>query len=283
VRVLILFALLSTAVAAAPPSRIISTAPGITEILFALGLGDRVVGVTEYCVYPPEAKKIRRTGSWMSPNMEAILTARPDLIIVQKTAIHDSKKFDALRLRTFEVQLLGVPDILESIKAIGEIAEAQGDATKLVNSLQKQLNDVRSKVAGKPASRTMFIVGRSPNAIEGIVAVGKNSYQHEMIELAGGKNIFADSPTPYPKVLHEEMLARDPEVIIDMGAHADATGLTEKQKFAEIALWQRFKNLSAVKNKRVYPVSSAIFVVPGPRVAELAREFARMLHPELFR
>lgn len=282
-RVLTLFALAVFALAAAPPSRIVSTAPGITEILFALGLGDRVVGVTEYCVYPPEAKKIRRTGNWMSPNLEAVLSVRPDLVIVQKTAIHDSKKFQALRLHTLEVELLAVRDIFESIKAIGEIAEARVEANQLVESLQKQLNDVRSKVAGKPSPRTMFIVGRTPNAIEGIVAVGKNSYQHEMIEIAGGRNIFADSPAPYPKVLHEEMLARDPEVIIDMGAHADATGLTEKQKLSEIALWQRFKNLSAVKNKRVYPISSAIFVVPGPRVAQLAHEFARMLHPELFR
>jgi iron complex transport system substrate-binding protein len=120
-------------------------------------------------------------------------------------------------------------------------------------------------------------------AIEGIIAVGKESYQNEMIEIAGGSNIFADSSAPYPKILHEEMLARDPEVIIDMGAHADATGLSDKQKLAEIALWQRFKSISAVKNRRVHPISSAIFVVPGPRVADLAREFARMLHPELFR
>jgi len=282
VRVLILFALLCSALQCAPPSRIISTAPGITEILFALGLGDHLVGATEYCVYPPQAKKIPRTGSWMSPNMEAILAARPDLVIVQKTAIHDTKKFEALRLRTFEVQLLGLRDIFDTIRALGEVLEARQQAAQLLRTLERQLDDVRSKVAGRRPSRAMFIVGRTPNAIEGIVAVGKNSYQHEMIELAGGKNIFADSPTPYPKVLHEEMLARDPEVIIDMGAHADATGLTEKQRLAEIALWQRFKNLSAVKNGRVYPISSAIFVVPGPRVAELAREFARMLHPESF-
>src|SRR5688572_1315306 len=146
---LLLFLLLSSLAIAAPPSRIVSTAPGITEILFALGLGDRVVGVTEHCVYPPEAKKIARTGSWMAPNMEAILSVRPNLIVVQKTAIQDAKKFEALRLRTLEVQLLGVRDILETIQTIGDIAGAQSQSEQLVESLQKQLAQVQSTVAGR--------------------------------------------------------------------------------------------------------------------------------------
>jgi iron complex transport system substrate-binding protein len=136
---LLVLLLLSTLAIAAPPSRIVSTAPGITEILFALGLGNRVVGVTEHCVYPAEAKKIPRTGSWMAPNMEAILSVRPDLIVVQKTAIQDVQKFEALRLRTLEVQLLGVRDIYETIHAIGDIAGAQSQAKQLVDSLQKEL------------------------------------------------------------------------------------------------------------------------------------------------
>jgi iron complex transport system substrate-binding protein len=268
---------------AAPPRRIISTAPGITEILFALGLGDRIVGATEYCVYPEAAKKIPRTGTWMSPNLEAILEAKPDLVIVQRTAIHDSRQFTALKLRTVEVQLLTVQDIFTTIKIIGDVADVNPRAAELASRLQRELQDVRTKVASLPKVTAMFIVGRSPGALEGMVAVGRSSYQAEMLELAGGKNIFADSPVPYPKVVHEEILARNPEVIIDMGEHADAAALSDKQVKAEIALWRRFPNVRAVRNNRVYPISSAVFVVPGPRVAELAREFARMLHPEHFR
>ena len=107
-------------------------------------------------------------------------------------------------------------------------------------------------------------------------------HRNSVLEIAGGRNILADSPAPYPKVLHEEILARNPDVIMDMGEHADATGLSEKQIQAEVALWRRFPNLNAVKNKRIYPISSGVFVVPGPRVVDLAREFARMLHPEHF-
>jgi iron complex transport system substrate-binding protein len=267
----------------APPMRIISTAPGITEILFALGLGDRVVGATEYCVYPEAAKRVPRTGTWMSPNMEAILSARPDLVIVQRTAIHDSKKFEAMKLRTFEVQLLTVQDIFDSITSIGGVVGVQAAAAQLRQRLEQELQQVRSKVSTLPKVTAMFLVGRSPGALEGMVAVGSHSYQSEVLELAGGRNIFADSPVPYPKVLHEEILARNPTVIMDMGEHADAAQLTETQINAEKSLWRRFPNLSAVKNNRVYPISSGVFVVPGPRVVELARQFARMLHPEHFR
>lgn len=127
----------------------------------------------------------------------------------------------------------------------------------------------------------MFIVGRQAGALEAMIAVGKNSYQDEILTIAGGRNIFADSPAPYPKVLHEELLARNPEVIIDMGEHSDAAALTRQQIAAEVALWGRLSSLAAVKQGRVYPVSSSLFVVPGPRVADLAREFLKMLHPEI--
>jgi iron complex transport system substrate-binding protein len=283
VRLLIAVFVLCGSAIAAPPQRIISTAPGITEILFALGLGDRLVGATEYCVYPAQARKIPRTGSWMSPNMEAILKARPDLVIVQRTAIHDSQKFKAMKLRTQEVQLLTVQDIFNTIRAIGEVAGVRPAATQLADKLQGELQQVKSKVAHLRRVPAMFIVGRSPGALEGMIAVGKRSYQSEVLELAGGTNIFADSPAPYPKVLHEEILSRNPEVIIDMGEHADAAALSDKQIRMEIALWRRFPNVKAVKNNRVYPISSGIYVVPGPRVADLARQFARMLHPEQFR
>jgi iron complex transport system substrate-binding protein len=272
-----------SALLGAEPRRIISTAPGITEIVFALGLGDRLVGATEYCVYPPEARKIPRTGSWVTPNLEAIVAARPDLVIVQKTAVHSASRFNALNLKTLEVQLLTVEDIYATIEAIGRAAEVPGRASALSASIRAGLDEVWRRVSGRPPVSYLFVVGRSPGSLEGIVAVGPQSYQNEVLSIAGGRNALADAPVPYPKVLHEELLSRNPEVIIDMGEHPDAGALAETQKQKEIALWRRYPSLRAVKTSRVYPVSSAIFVVPGPRVVELARECARMLHRETFR
>jgi iron complex transport system substrate-binding protein len=269
--------------AAASPKRIISTAPGITEILFALGLGDRVVGVTEYCVYPPEVKKLPKIGSYLTPNMEAIVALRPDLIIVQRTAIHDSAKFAPLRLKTTDVRLERAREIYAAIDTIGTAAGVPDRARALTESIQRQLSDVRKRVEGTPRTPAVFVVGRVPGKLEGVIAAGGESYLSEMIEIAGGRNIFADSKIGYPKVLHEELLARNPQVIIDMGEHADASSLTPAQIASEIALYKRYPTIPAVRDNRVHIVSSEVFVVPGPRVVECARRLAALLHPEAFR
>jgi len=126
----------------------------------------------------------------------------------------------------------------------------------------------------------LFLVWRSPNALEGLIAAGRASYLNELITVAGGVNIFRDAPTAYPKVSLEEILARDPEVIVDMGEMARTAGVTEADKQRVLRLWDRYPSLTAVRTRHVFAVAADIFVVPGPRMVEAAREFARMLHPE---
>lgn len=267
----------------AAPQRIISTSPGITEILFALGLGSRVVGVTQYCAYPPEVKKIPKIGSWTTPNLEVILAARPDLIVVQKTAVHDATRFASLKLKTLEVHLDQIPDIYAAIAAIGAEGGVPDRARQLADSIRKELANIQARVAGRRPTPVMFVVGRNPGALEGIIAVGGKSYLSEVMSLAGGRNILADSPVAYPKVLHEEILARNPDVILDMGEHADAASLSPAQIASEVALWGRYQTVNAVRNHRVHIVASEMYVVPGPRVVDCARSLARFLHPEVFR
>jgi iron complex transport system substrate-binding protein len=266
--------------AATPPKRIISTAPSITETLFALGLGDRVVGVTQYCKFPPEAEKIPRIGSWSTTNLEAVLAARPDLIVIQRTAVHDSNRFQALGLRTLEVRMDHMTDIHASIDAIGAAAGVPERAKALNASIRKQLEAVRARVASRPPKSVLFIVGRTPGTLEGIIAAAGSSYLSEAIEIAGGRNIFADSRLGWVKVVQEEIVGRNPEVIVDMGEHAEASPISEAQRRSEIALWRKFGTVSAVRNNRINIVSSAIYVVPGPRVVDLVQQLARMFHPE---
>lgn len=280
---LMLAALLACATLAAQPRRIISTGPSITEILFALGLGDRVVGVTQYCNYPPEAQKVRRIGTWTTPNLEAILELKPDLVLVQKTAVHDSARFNALKLATLEVHLDSLATVYAAIRSIAGAAGVQDRGDKLVGSLQSQLTAVRKSVEGRPLTRFLFIVGRNPGTLEGLIAVGKGSFLDELFAAAGGVNILNDSPLMYPKVLHEEVLSRNPEVIIDMGEHPDASGLTEAQVRKEVALWGRFRTIAAVRNKRIHIVASDLYVHSGPRIGALAAQLAKMLHPETAR
>jgi iron complex transport system substrate-binding protein len=273
----------SLTLAAQTPKRIVSTAPGITEILFALGLGDRVVGVTDYCRYPPEVKKLPKIGSWMTPNMEVILSLRPDLIVVQRTAVHDSSRFRAAKLRTLDVYLDRIPDIFSTIEAVGKTAGVPDRARALTAQIRAGLKDIQSRVSSRPRTSLLFSVGRNAGSLDGLIAVGPQSYLSEIIDLAGGRNVLADSPVPYAKVVQEEIVARNPEVIIDMGVHPDANGITPAQERSEIALWGKFPTVPAVRNHRVHIVASEIFVVPGPRVVECARQIARFLHPELFR
>jgi iron complex transport system substrate-binding protein len=181
------------------------------------------------------------------------------------------------------VHLDQIADIYSAIETIGTEGGVPERARQLASSIRKQLADIQARVAGRSPTPVMFVVGRNPGALEGIIAVGGKSYLSEVMTLAGGRNILADSPVAYPKVLHEEILARNPDVILDMGEHADAAALTPAQIASEVALWNRYPTLNAVRNRRVHIVASEMYVVPGPRAVDCARSLARLLHPGVFR
>jgi iron complex transport system substrate-binding protein len=271
--------LLAAALSAAPPERIVSTAPSITELLYALGLGNRVVGVTRYCRYPPDAQTKPKIGDYTSPNLEAIAALRPDLVVVQNNPIHLADKLGALHLRVLEINQESIAAIYKSIHDMGAATGTQHAASQLSDSILNGLTMIRARLAPLPRVRMMFVVGRSPNRLDGLVVAGRASYLNEVIEAAGGENIFRDAVAGYPKVSLEEVMARNPDVIVDMGDMSDTVGVTDEHKKSVTRLWDQIPNLAAVKNHRVYAVASDIFVVPGPRVIDAAKAFAEMLHP----
>lgn len=272
--------LLAAAASYAQPRRIVSATPSITEMLFAVGAGSRVVGDTTFCRYPEEAKRLPKIGSYTEPNYEAILGLRPDLVIIQENPIGMTGKLTGMGLHVLELNQTSVDDIFNSIEKIGKAVGNEDKARALAASMHSELDAIRARTSKLPRKRLMFLVGRTPNALEGLIAVGKASYLNELFAIAGGRNIFDDALSAYPKVTFEEILARDPDVIIDMGEMADTQGVTEADKRRVVALWSRYSGLKAVKTNRVHAVASDIYVVPGPRMVQAAREFARMLHPE---
>jgi iron complex transport system substrate-binding protein len=276
---LLIVLLAVTPLIGAQPRRIISTAPSITETLYALGLGDRVAGVTTYCDFPPEARLKPKIGTYVEPNLERIASLRPDLVIIQKNPIQLGAKLERLNLRVLEVSHDTVDDVYKTIQRIGEAAGASETARKLVAKMQMDLEAIRRAAAAHQPRRMMFIVGRAPERIEDLIAVGRASYLNGLIEIAGGKNIFKDAVAPYPKVGMEEVLARDPEVIVDMGDMSQTENVTEAHKRAVVQLWRAYPSIAAVRNGRVFAVASEIFTVPGPRMVEAARAFAEMLRP----
>jgi len=268
---------------ASAPQRIVSTTPSITELLFALGLGPKVVGVTNYCRYPEEARKLPKIGTYIQPDMERIAALLPDLVVIQKNPIQLQARLQRLGLRVLELEYDSVE---QTYAAITQLAQAGGVAERgvaLNTRLRGGLAAVRKQTAGRERRSMVFIIGRNPGAVDGLIAVGRRSYLTELMEIAGGKNVFADTVAPYPKIALEELLARNPYAIVDMGDMANTEGVGERQRNAVVALWKRHGALEAVRGGRVFAVASDIFVVPGPRMLDAARAFARMLHPEVFR
>ena len=275
-RVLITLLALAASLAA-QPRRIVSTAPSITETLFALGLGDRVVAVSQFCHYPPEATQLPKVGSYMKPNVEAIVGLRPDLVIIEAN-MPDSVagQLERMKLPTLQVEHGTLDTMFAGIRNIAARAGVPERGAKLEADIRARLEAVRRRTAGLPRRSLVFIVGRAPGALEGLIAVGKGSYLNELIAIAGGVNALASNALPYLKLSLESLLGLNPDVLVDMGEMAETTGVTEAQKEAVVALWRRRSTVKA----RVYAVASDIFVVPGPRVADAAEAFARMLHPE---
>lgn len=263
--------------AAAQPKRIVSTSPSVTETLFALGLGERVVGVSQHCHYPPEATTRPKIGSYLKPNVEAIVALRPDLVIIQsKMPDSIAGQLARVKLPALEVEHGTLETMFAGVREIATRAGVPERGVKLESEIRARLDAVRKQTATLPRRSLVFIVGRSPGALEGLIAVGKGSYLNELIAMAGGVNSLAGNALAYPKLSLESVIGLNPDVLVDMGEMAETTGVTEARKQAVVDLWRRRTTLKS----RVYAVASDIFVVPGPRVAEAAEAFAQMLHPE---
>jgi iron complex transport system substrate-binding protein len=265
----------------AQPQRIVSTSPSITETLFALGLGERVVAVSQHCHYPPEVNRLPRVGSYIKPNVEVILGMRPDLVIVQSDAANAAAQLERVKLNVLRVEHGDLEQMFAGIRDIARRCGVPARGAKVEADIRARLEAIRHRTSKLPRRSLVFIVGRSPGTLENLIAVGKGSYLNELIAIAGGVNALAGTPMPYPKVSLESIIGLNPDVLVDMGDMAETVSVTEEHKRSVVALWNRHPTLKAVAQRRVFAVAADIFVVPGPRVAEAAEAFESMLHPEV--
>ena len=261
------------------PVRIVSTSPSITETLYAMGLGPRVVGVTTFCNYPPDARTKTRIGTFLEPDYERILMLKPDLVLVIKNPVNVAGRLRSLGLRVEEVDMDTVGSVLDSLFTIGRYTNAAPRARALAQSLMRELDEVKAVGLNGRMPTVLFLVGRAPGTLQNMVGAGPETFLDDLLKFAGGINILAKSPIQYPKVGLEQILAADPDVIIDMGDYAHSTGAGEARRREELALWKPYGRLKAVRTGRVHAVTAAHFVVPGPRMADAAREIIDFLHP----
>ncbi len=263
--------LLVSASCLASPQRIVSTSPSITEILFALDLGSHVVGVSNYCEYPAQVKQLPKVGTFLRPDAERIARLKPDLVIVHKLPNALTDRLKALHIAYAEVDSGGLVDSYSEIEQIGRAAGALEEASHLVATMRARLDEIRTHTAGKKKPHVIVIIGRSPGTLSNLIAVGRDNFINELIEVAGGINLVAqESSQPYPHINLETVLRDQPDVLIDLGDMGGAAEQREQKAKENVALWKTVSNLSAVKAGHVYCLTSTAFVVPGPRVVEAA-------------
>jgi iron complex transport system substrate-binding protein len=253
------------------PQRIVSLAPSVTETVFALGFGDRLVGVTTYCDYPAEAKKLPKIGGFMSPSLEVIVAKRPDLVIGVNSATHPVtvREMERLGLKIALISLANVSDILSSIKNIARLLGNSDAGEQLVRKINRQVDEVKKRVAAAPRRPTLLAVGLRP-----LVAVGGKNFIDELITLAGGENIAGSATQPWLNLPDEYVVAKAPQVIIEAGMGSERSESTQH--------WADLKSIPAVKERRVYAYPSDKILRPGPRIGEGLEEIARLVHPECF-
>lgn len=261
-------------IAQAVPARIVSTSPSITETLFALGLGDRVVGVSTYCRYPEIVNTLPKVGSFLHPDAEVIARLRPDLVIVHAGPHDTVRQLTAMGIRTATVDRGTLAAIYSSIRVIGAAAGGQDRAEQLVGSLQSRLDRVRARVAGRRPKKVLVIIGRRAGTLTDLVAVAKGSYLSDLVDLAGGVNVLSRANlAEYPRISMETVIRLSPEVIVDAGDMGDTPAEHLTREAETLQLWNQRRDGWAV-----HPVLSDAFVVPGPRVVEVAETLARWFH-----
>jgi iron complex transport system substrate-binding protein len=268
-----LIAALSAAVALdAQARRVVSIIPATTEMLFAMGAGDRVVAVGTYDKFPPEVEKLPRVGALLDPDVERIIALRPDLVVLYGTQQDLRTQLERARIPYYDYTHRGLPDISETIRSLGARVGVADRANALAARLDKQIADVRASVAGRPRVRTLVVFGRERGSLRGIDASGGYGFLHDMLEAAGGANVLADIKTQAVQMSTEMVLARAPDVILELHY-----GRGDAATIADLKAWDALPSIPAVKNKRVYILQGEEFVVPGPRVGAATERLAKTL------
>jgi iron complex transport system substrate-binding protein len=257
-----------------PPQRIVSVAPSVTETLFALGLGDRVVGVSSYCEFPPEALKKEKIGGYINPSLEKIVASKPDLVI--GIAEGDLKSFMdrliSLKIPVYITNPRNVSEVLASIQNIGKVTFFSQAAEKITRAMNERIQAVQVKVQGRPHPRVMPVLNFDP-----LMSAGKGTFVDDLIRLAGGRNVAEKVRGKYPRLSVEEVFAQDPEVII-LGSMKSQDAMDEGRQW-----WKQWKTISAVRQGRIYVLDADLIYRPSPRIVDGLEGMARAIHPEAFK
>lgn len=264
--------------AQAVPARIVSTSPSITETLFALGLGDRVVGVSRFCRYPAAVASLPKVGTFLKPETETIAGLRPDLVFVHAGPNNAAAQLQTLGIKTATVDRGRLQTVFTTIQQIGAAAGVSDRATRLIADLHAGLDRVKAAVANRPPRRVLIIVGRRTGTLTDIVAVGPGSYLHDLAAIAGGTNVLADAKLEYPRISMETVIGLAPDVIIDVGEMGESPADADRRRQTTETLWRQQTLVKAAQSGGLHATTDEAFVVAGPRILDVARTMALWFH-----
>ena len=256
------------------PRRIISFIPAVTEMLFALGVADRVVAVGSFDRYPPEIEKLPRVGALLDPDLERIISLKPDLVTVYGSQTDLREQLTRAKLPLFVYSHAELSDVTKTIIDLGTRVGRAERARELAGAIERRLQDIRQQVVSKPRPRTLIVFGRESGSLRGVYASGGYGFVHDMVTAAGGDNVFANLEQQAVQATTELIIARRPEVILELRAEP----LSPDRLAQELASWKALASVPAVRNGRVHLIADLRTVVPGPRVAEGVAVIAGVLH-----
>ena len=263
----------------AASQRVISTSPAITEILFAIGAGDRVVGVTDFCNYPEQACRLPSIGGPLNPSTETWITLKPDLIIIQEDSEVIQKNAKIFEIPSLTVSVNNLNNILNSIQIIADSLHMPQAGHQLAIKIKTKIEGYRTHLKKIKPRQVLMLLSDTNDPSRDLYAVGRDTFLNELLTIAGGENVLPDTMARYPKVSKEYIIAKSPEIIIEVGPKSN---LSKEETLARKKTWGNFSTLRAVKDDRLYFIGADYILIPGPRLLNILDDFTRTIHPELF-
>jgi iron complex transport system substrate-binding protein len=262
---------------AAPPQRIISVSPNLTEILYGLGIFDRVVGVTDYCTYPPEAKSRERIGGYSTPNLERIVRLHPDLVVLtQSQAPILAYNLKQLGIRSLVTPSQSVSDVFTAINQVGAAVGRPREAQALIASTQATLERVRKRTSGRARPAVVLAVDRSPGSLRDLYVATQRSYLADLVEIAGGHVVAPPTGSGYSKISKETLVALNVDIVLELKPGSLARDVERARSD-----WQELPALKAVRNSRVYELTDDFIPHNSQLIARTVVLLAHILHPEI--
>jgi iron complex transport system substrate-binding protein len=258
------------------PTRIVSLVPAVTEMLFAIGAGPQVVAVSTYDQDPPEVQTLPRVGALLDPDVERILSMKPDLVVTYGSQTDLQQQLQRAGIAPFDYRHAGLADITSTMRRLGTVTGHTREADEEASRLERQIAAVRTRAASLPKPRTLLVFGRERGALRNIYVSGGRGFLDDMLEAAGGTNVFADVARESVQASTELILARAPEVILEVRS---TDIMTPEEAAREAASWAPLASVPAVRNRRVIVLTGQGLTVPGPRVATVVERMYRALHP----